>query len=200
MDALKLLKQDHRTVEELFTKFDALTARAIKQRKELAGRIVKELAVHASIEEQGFYPVIRKKSDELNGLVLEALEEHHVVKWLIFEIDNLPSDAERFMAKVKVLMENVRHHVKEEEKDLFPRVRKVMNREELDGLGEELARLKKVAPTHPNPHASQEPAGRSDQGAERSARESDAALERGRRVLPQQLAARKVRPQRQRGK
>jgi len=193
MDALTLLKQDHRTVEELFTKFEALTDRALKQRKTIAERIVRELSIHSVIEEQLLYPTIRQKSDELNALVLEALEEHHVAKWLLNEIDGLPGDAERFAAKVKVLIENVRTHVKEEERELFPLVRKAMSREELMELGENLAQLKKAAPTRPHPRAPDQPPGNLIAGAVAKVMDTGRDLLSGRRVRPQEMAARQGR-------
>ena len=85
------------------------------------------LSKHAAIEEQVFYPEVRRAVSSLGDEVLEALEEHHVVKWTLSELEGMTPEDERFQAKVTVLMENVRHHVREEERDLFPQVRKAMS-------------------------------------------------------------------------
>jgi hemerythrin superfamily protein len=159
MHALTLLKEDHKTVEALFKQFEEASTPAKK--KAITKKIVKELAVHAAIEEQVFYPAVRAamEDEEVQGEVLEALEEHHVVKWVLSEIEDLDPEHERFDAKVKVLIENVRHHVKEEEKELFAHVREAMGRKELEQLGAALMAAKKVAPTRPHPRAPDAPPG-----------------------------------------
>lgn len=157
MDAITLLKQDHKTVEKLFKQFEKTTAPA-EQRK-LAQRIVKELSVHAAIEEMIFYPAVRERVQAAEDTVLESLEEHHIVKWVLDEIDNMKPNHERFKAKVTVLIETVRHHVEEEESELFPEVRKEIKRKELAELGEALEKAKKTAPTSPHPRAPDTPPG-----------------------------------------
>ena len=92
-------------------------------------------------------------------LVLEALEEHHVAKWVLSELDRLTPEDERFTAKFTVLAESVRHHVKEEEGELFPKLRKSFTRNELDALGQQLAAAKRTAPTKPHPRSPDEPPG-----------------------------------------
>jgi hypothetical protein len=87
------------------------------------------------------------------------LEEHHVVKWLLSELDAMDPTAERFDAKVTVLMESVRHHVKEEERELFPKVRAGVGRRQLVELGDELRAAKRAAPTHPHPRRPDTPPG-----------------------------------------
>ena len=89
--------------------------------------------------------------------MLEALEEHHVVKWLCSELEGMEPADERFDAKVTVLIENVRHHVKEEETEFFPHVRDSLGRKNLAEVGELLAEAKKAVPTHPHPKAPDEP-------------------------------------------
>lgn len=159
MDALMLLKQDHQTVEELFQRFEQSSERALKSKKQLADRIVRELAIHSAIEEQLFYPAIRAQDEELNRMVLKSLEEHHIVKWTLNELEKTGIEDERFLAKVLVLIENVREHVKEEERKLFPLVKRAMSRDDLEVLGENLAELKKIVPTHPHPRAPDQPPG-----------------------------------------
>jgi hemerythrin superfamily protein len=157
MDAITLLKQDHKTVEKLFKQFEKTTAPA-EQRK-LAQRIVKELSVHAAIEEMVFYPAVRERVPKQEDTVLEALEEHYIVKWVLNELEDMKPDHERFKAKMTVMIESVRHHVKEEESELFPEVRKAIKRKELAELGEALEKAKKAAPTSPHPRAPDTPPG-----------------------------------------
>jgi hemerythrin superfamily protein len=159
LDAITLLKDDHKTVEGLFKQFEGAGERAHKTKRKIVDEIIHELAVHASIEEQVFYPATRAQVEAAEDVVLESLEEHHIVKWTLSELEKMDPEDERFDAKVTVLIEGVRHHVKEEEQDLFPKVRKAVSRTELRELGEEMARLKEVAPTRPHPKASDEPPG-----------------------------------------
>jgi len=158
MDALALLKKDHQTVEKLFARFEK------KPSKEVANRFVRELAIHAAVEEQLFYPAVRKAAEageleEADEKVLEALEEHHVAKWVLSEIEGLDEDDERFEAKCMVLIESVRHHVKEEEGPLFRFARRLFKRDQLTELGKLMQKAKKVAPTHPHPRSPDEPPG-----------------------------------------
>jgi hemerythrin-like domain-containing protein len=156
-DAISVLTADHRTVEQLFRRFEKTTDRAVVTRGDLGERIIRELSVHAAIEEQLFYPRLRAAGKQFKDEVLEALEEHHVVKELLAELEKLPPENERFGAKTTVLIETVRHHIEEEEGDMFPRARRVLSAEELVELGEGLEALKALAPTRPHPHAPDEP-------------------------------------------
>jgi hemerythrin superfamily protein len=183
MDAITLLVKDHQTVESLFEKFEQTGPRAMKARKALADRIVHELSVHAAIEEQVLYPAIRESLPEVTDDVLEALEEHHVAKWVLSEIDAMSPEHERFQAKVTVLMENVRHHVEEEEEELFPKVRKAISAEQLEEIGEALAGAKKIAPTRPHPKAPDTPPGNIAAGT--GAALLDKARDAGRRAKKQ---------------
>lgn len=151
MDAITLLKDDHRTVEKLFKRFEQAGERAHVQKRQIVDRIIEELSVHAAIEEQAFYPVARAAVPETEDIVLESLEEHHIVKWLLSELVDMDPAHERFDAKVTVLIENVRHHVEEEESEFFPKVREQLGRNELADLGRTLAAAKKSAPTRPHP-------------------------------------------------
>ncbi len=151
MDAITLLKDDHHTVEQLFTRFEQAGDRAHVQKRQIVDQIIEELSVHLAIEEQVFYPVARAAVGDTEDIVLESLEEHHVIKWLLSELADMDPKHERFTAKTTVLMENVRHHVKEEETDFFPKVRQQLDRSELADLGQALADAKKTAPTRPHP-------------------------------------------------
>src|ERR1700737_1895043 len=159
MDAITLLKNDHRTVEGLFKRFESTGPRGKKAKRSIVDKIVRELSIHAAIEEQVFYPRGRGWVPDETPEVLESLEEHNIGKWLLADLEDLSPDDERFDAKVTVMMENVRHHVKEEERDMFPKVRKSMDRASLNELGARLAQAKKVAPTRPHPRSPDTPPG-----------------------------------------
>jgi hemerythrin superfamily protein len=156
-DAITLLKDDHKTVEQLFKRFEKTGKRAHVERRNIVDRIIEALSVHAAVEEQVFYPVVRATVPGTEDVTLESLEEHHIVKWVLSELDSMNPEDERFEAKVTVLIENVRHHVKEEEQDLFPKVRNELGRESLGDLGEVMAQAKKAAPTHPHPRSPDTP-------------------------------------------
>jgi len=159
MDAISLLKDDHRTVERLFKRFEKTSDRALEERRRIVDEIIRELSIHAEIEETVFYPAVREAVPPSEDMVLESLEEHHVVKWVLSELEGMAPDAERFEAKVTVLMENVRHHVEEEESDLFPQVRRRLNRRALNEVGDAMAQVKAVAPTRPHPRSPDTPPG-----------------------------------------
>ena len=156
MDAITLLKEDHKRVRELFRRFDKAGDRAHKTRRKIVDDLIRELSVHAEIEEQLFYPAARAAD---RSMVLESLEEHHIVKWTLNELEDMDPREERFEAKVTVLKENVLHHAQEEERDLFPKVRKAMKPAQLRELGEQMEQLKKVAPTRPHPRSPDTPPG-----------------------------------------
>ncbi|MFL5343914.1 MAG: hemerythrin domain-containing protein [Hyalangium sp.] len=133
MNALELLKEQHEEVSKLFKKFERLGDGSITERRELFIMIADRLSAHATIEEQYFYPSI--KTDKSEDLLLEAAEEHLAVKRLIADLLDLEPTDETFDAKMKVLMENVEHHVEEEEDKLFKMVRKTLNEDQLLALG-----------------------------------------------------------------
>ncbi len=156
-DAITKLKDDHDKVEKLFKKYEDTTSRATKTRRKLVDQITEELSVHAAIEEQVFYPISRALSDEAEAQTLESLEEHHLVKTTLAELTKLDPGDERFHPKVTVLMENVRHHVEEEEDELFPMMRKAFGRNDMSDLGEALDEARRLAPTRPHPAAPDAP-------------------------------------------
>ena len=149
MDAIVLLKDDHKTVEKLFKEFEKAGGRAFKTRQQLVQKIIEELTVHAYIEEEIFYPTARAAVPETTDHVLESVEEHHVVVWMLSELAGMDPADERYTAKVTVLIENVRHHVEEEEQDWFPTVRESMGRKVLQELGEKMSAAKAGAPRDP---------------------------------------------------
>jgi hemerythrin superfamily protein len=134
IDAIDFLKSQHREVEGLFSKFEK--ADSGRAQLELATTICEKLTVHATIEEELFYPAVRK--GETKDLVLEAAEEHLSVKRIIADIQELRSGDERLEPKVTVLKEQVSHHVKEEENELFPKSKKAISKEERQSLGQQL--------------------------------------------------------------
>ena len=142
MDAFELLKKDHEKVSGILEKLDATTERGLKTREELFTQLKTELDIHAQIEEQILYPVL-KELKETNEITLEAYEEHGVVKQLLSELEALPKDDEMWGAKLTVLKENVEHHVEEEEGDMFKDARKVLGTEQLEELGARLEEAKK---------------------------------------------------------
>ena len=156
-DAIAVLKQDHREVEQLFKRFEKAGENAHRTKRQLVASMIEALSRHAAIEEMVFYPAIRRDVPKQESAVLEALEEHHVVKWLLSELEGMDPAAERFDAKVAVLIESVRHHVKEEEGELFPKVRLRIERRRLVELGAELRDAKRRAPTRPHPRSPDEP-------------------------------------------
>lgn len=157
MNALTLIKQDHRNVEDLFKKFEAASENANVAKRGLRDKIVEQLSVHAAVEELVLYPALREELPDSEQDVLEALEEHHTAKLLLSELEKLDPTHERFTAKMTVLIENVRHHVEEEEETLFPTIRKAFGTKRLEELGEALEKAKEGAPTRPHPFQPDEP-------------------------------------------
>jgi hemerythrin superfamily protein len=132
MNAIEILKADHDVVEGLFKEVEA-TENKTKQ-KALFKKIKAELDVHAHIEEKIFYPRVLKLK-EVKDVTLEGIEEHHQAKMFLREIPKLPGGSERFDPKLSVLMEDIRHHVKEEENEMFPKVQDLIEEAELEKIG-----------------------------------------------------------------
>jgi iron-sulfur cluster repair protein YtfE (RIC family) len=143
MNAFELLKQDHEKVSGIFEKLEPTTERGVKTREELFAQLKQELDIHARIEEEIFYPAIRD-AQETHDITLEAYEEHKVVKQLLAELDELAKDDETWGAKLKVLKENVEHHVEEEETEMFPSAREVLSKELIEELGARMEASKKA--------------------------------------------------------
>jgi hemerythrin superfamily protein len=138
-NAIAMLKADHRKVESLFKEFEGADDAATQER--LAREIVQELAVHAELEEQVFYPAVQAAlGEEASDLVMEAVIEHGSLKMLIGQIEDTEPGDELFKPSVKVLKEYVQHHVKEEENQMMPKASRAGV--DLEALGEEMAALK----------------------------------------------------------
>jgi hemerythrin superfamily protein len=136
MDALSLLTADHNRVRGLFTRFQAAEEeKDTATMMELAAKIIVELEVHTTIEEEIFYPEIKSASEDIKDIVDEGVEEHHVAKTLIEEVKGLSPEDDAWAAKMKVLIESVEHHAEEEEQEMFPQVRKALDKDGLEDMG-----------------------------------------------------------------
>jgi hemerythrin superfamily protein len=136
MDALSLLTADHNRVRGLFARFQAAEEEQdTAQMAVLAQKIITELEVHTTIEEEIFYPAIKEASEELKDVVDEGVEEHHVADTLMAEVKGLTAEDDAFAAKMKVLIESVEHHAEEEEQEMFPPTRKAFDKATLEDLG-----------------------------------------------------------------
>jgi iron-sulfur cluster repair protein YtfE (RIC family) len=152
MDAQELLIADHNRVRGLFARYkqahgDDDTANATA----LAAKIVEELEIHTTIEEELYYPAITDVSEEIHEIVVEGLQEHHVANELMDELKTVDPASEEWAAKVQVLMESVEHHLGEEEQKMFPKVRGAVRHSLLVEVGEKLAARKEQmgVPTPP---------------------------------------------------
>ena len=147
-DAIVLLKSDHKDIEKLFAEFEkSTTTRARK--KTIVSKALELLTIHTYIENEIMYPEVRELVPDLESDILESYEEHHVVDLLAVEMMALDPASERFDPKFTVLMENVRHHVEEEETDWFPQVRTALGRKQLQEMGARMIEAKKTAPRSP---------------------------------------------------
>ena len=146
MDAIELLKQDHDQVRELLSELEKTTKRGVKKRRELLDKIHEQLMIHTKIEEEIFYPAFRDADGtEHREMFYEAQEEHRAVEKLVLpDLEDTDTSADEFAGRVKVLKELVEHHAEEEEKEMFPRARKVFSKEKLAELGERLEERKQA--------------------------------------------------------
>ena len=148
-DAIVLLKEDHQEIREQFRRFSEAGPNAHVAKGKIVDKIIELLTVHTYIENEVMYPEVRRLLPDLEGDVLESYEEHHVADLLTAEIAAMSPDAERFDAKVTVLIENVSHHMDEEEQDWFPKVREGLGRKDLQEIGARMIELKETAPRSP---------------------------------------------------
>lgn len=139
MNAIELLTQQHREVEELFEEFETAGEGAKKTKERVCQQIGDALAIHATIEERIFYP--ESKQDNTEEILRESVEEHLAMKKLLADIMQSELEDPQYVAKMKVLKEQVEHHVEEEERELFPLVSKSCSTEELDDMGERMEAL-----------------------------------------------------------
>lgn len=145
MDAITLLKNDHRRIEQLFTRFERTGEKASKTRRRIVDQMVADLTMHTTLEEHVFYPLVRQSVADADFVILEAREEHHVVKLLLNELAKMSPRDERFGPKVAVLIQAVREHVEWEERDIFPRMRKSVGRGRVVEIGDAMRKLQRKA-------------------------------------------------------
>jgi len=142
-----MLKADHQKVKQLFEQFEGTSDRAFAQRRDIAEQVFTELEIHTKLEEEIFYPAVEARGKKEGGeLVAESLQEHHVVDVLVGEMQRLDSKDEEFHAKFTVLMENVQHHIEEEEGELFPLAQQCLG-DTLDNLGAKMQERKQELQT-----------------------------------------------------
>ncbi|HEV2809246.1 MAG TPA: hemerythrin domain-containing protein [Acidimicrobiales bacterium] len=165
-DAIELLINDHREVEQLFKMMEAArTTGNIDEQRYVAEHVVEDLSVHAVIEEEILYPVMRDALPDGEQLVEEALEEHQEAKELLTRIDGKDPASDDARQAFDELVGSIRHHVQEEESELLPRLREAIGQERLQQMGHQLEMASKAAPTHPHPHAPNTPPGNVAAGA-----------------------------------
>ena len=136
MDAIALLKEDHQKVEKIFSAMEKK-----EDRRRLFPELDRELSVHAEIEEKIFYPAA-KGAEPTRDLVLESIEEHKQIKMVLADLGQTDMRTAEWTAGLKVLKEDVMHHVGEEEDELFPKVKKILSKAQLDDLGTRMEELK----------------------------------------------------------
>ncbi len=149
-DAIVLLKQDHQEIKKLFTAFERAGEGARKEKGRLVERIIELLTVHTYIENEVMYPRVRELLPDLSSDIDESYEEHHVADLIVMELVAMSPEADRFDAKTTVLIENVRHHIEEEEDEWFPKVREALGRKVLQEIGAEMEKARKKAPRKPS--------------------------------------------------
>jgi hemerythrin superfamily protein len=149
-DAIVMLKDDHKAVRKLFREFEQAGKNAKARKGKLVNQILEALTVHTYIENEGMYPMVRELVPDLEEEILESFEEHHVADVLCMELATMDPDDEHFNAKTTVLIENVSHHMDEEEQDWFPKVRAALGRKQLQDIGARMIELRAKAPRKPS--------------------------------------------------
>ena len=149
-DAIVLLKDDHKTILKAFRDFEDAGENAHKTKGDLVDKIIELLTVHTYLENEVMYPRVRELVPDLEDDVLESYEEHHVADLLVMELTTMKPTDERFTAKTTVLIENVRHHIEEEEDEWFPQVREALGRKTLQEIGAEMEQARAQAPRKPS--------------------------------------------------
>jgi hemerythrin-like domain-containing protein len=137
-DAISLLKKDHEKVRGLLKRLESAADRGDDRAEDLLAQVDREVKIHSQVEEEIFYPAfnVAARTKEDSKLFFEATEEHHVVDLVMPEVhDSEGGGREDFAAKTKVLRDLIEHHAEEEEKEMFPKAKKLIGREELQELG-----------------------------------------------------------------
>ena len=149
-DAIVVLKEDHKLILKTFKEFENAGENATVTKGRLVDRVIELLTVHTYIENEVMYPRVRELLPDLEDDIDESYEEHHVADLLVLELAAMKPDAERFDAKTTVLIENVRHHIEEEEQEWFPKVREGLGRKQLQEIGAAMIEARKRAPKRPS--------------------------------------------------
>jgi hemerythrin superfamily protein len=144
-DAISLLKKDHEKVRGLLKRLESAADKGDGRARELLAQVDREVKIHSQVEEEIFYPAFKQaaRTKEESKLFFEAQEEHHVVDMVMPEIHDSERGAEDFAAKTKVLKDLIEHHAGEEEKQMFPKAKKLMGRDELQELGRRIKERKR---------------------------------------------------------
>ena len=148
-DAIVLLKNDHKDVKKLFRQFEKAGENATATKGALVRKIIEMLTIHTYLENEIMYPQVRALLPEVEDDVLESYEEHHVADVLCMELWSMDPSDEHFDAKTTVLIENVEHHIEEEEDEWFPQVRAGLSRKQLQDIGARLDEARAKAPRSP---------------------------------------------------
>ena len=149
-DAIVLLKDEHKLIKKAFRDFEKAGDKAYAAKGKAVKRMIELLTAHTYIENEVMYPRVRELLPEVEDDVLESYEEHHVADVLVLELSTMKPDDERFTAKTTVLIENVEHHMEEEEQEWFPKVRAGLGRNRLQDLGAQMIQAREKAPRRPS--------------------------------------------------
>ncbi len=150
MDVIETLTTDHRTVEDLYGRFK--DAAGAEQREQLGRQIVRELSIHAAVEEQFVYPLIRLRVDDGRDRADEAIEEHQEIKRLLADLEKMDPGSVEYGHQLDAVMKSVDEHVQEEEGTVFPKLREASGTAERDRVGTLVDEARGLVPTHPHPN------------------------------------------------
>ena len=149
-DAIVLLKDEHKQIRRAFRAFEKAGDDAHVAKGRAVDEMIELLTIHTYIENEVMYPRVRALLPSVEDDVLESYEEHHVADVLVMELSMMKPTDERFTAKATVLIENVEHHMDEEEDEWFPKVREGLGRKQLQEIGDEMVKARKKAPRKPS--------------------------------------------------
>ena len=144
MNAIDLLEEDHRKVKKMLAEGEQTTERAEVTRSDLYATLRRDMEAHERIEEEIFYPAL-KRHPKAKDIVLEGFEEHHVVDEIMGELGETEVTDETWAAKFKVMKESIEHHIEEDEGEMFPKARQVFDEDELEALGNRMLELKQLS-------------------------------------------------------
>ena len=143
-ELFSLIKADHRKVEGIFAKIEKTSEKAVNTREKLYDELQFELRVHSEAEEKAIYPSL-KDEEETEEIGYESVEEHGIVKFLLGKLDETPCDSKEWTAQITALKEAVEHHVEEEEDEMFSKMKKAFNKEELEEFAQRFSEVKATA-------------------------------------------------------